>query len=207
MPFSSDVFDKTVFTLLALLKPASVCDIGPGAGKYAHLVAMAAKVAQFETNTTAIEIDATYVEQYKLRDLYDQVMITDADELIDKPKLRFDLVIIGDCLEHMRKSKGLDLINFLVYRSGHIIIIYPDKYIQDDWEGHAQEAHISVWGKSDFVNFECLHIFMGGMHLYLIKGYQPVTCVIERLDLDSVSYRSVLPPVQKETQENLVACR
>jgi hypothetical protein len=200
MPYSSSAFDQTVFTLLTLLKPASVCDIGPGAGKYAHLVAAAAKAAQFGTRTTAVEIDATYVERFNLSSLYNQVIIADADELISKPVLRFDLVIIGDCLEHMRKSKGCDLINFLIYRSGYIIIIYPDKYIQDDWEGHAQEAHISAWGESDFVNFGCTHSFKEGMHLFLIKGYQPTTCLIERLDSESVGYRSVLTPMKEVTE-------
>ena len=48
----------------------------------------------------------------------------------DNPDYVTDVVIIGDCIEHLRKSIGLDLINYFVYRCKYIIIIFPSKYIQ-----------------------------------------------------------------------------
>jgi hypothetical protein len=87
-------------------------------------------------------------------------------------------VIIGDCIEHMRKSAGLDLLNFLIYRTGYTVLLVPENYVQDDWEGHAAEAHISTWTIHDFAGWDVLHKQgqQGGwltMHLFLIKGYQP----------------------------------
>jgi hypothetical protein len=73
----------------------------------------------------------------------------------------------------MKKSRGIDLLNFLVYRSGYICVTYPEAYVQDDWEGHAAEAHISTWGMADFSDWNTLHRSWDGMHLFLIKGYQP----------------------------------
>lgn len=81
-------------------------------------------------------------------------------------------MIIGDCIEHMRKSEGLDLLNFLIYRSKHIVVVYPDRFQQDDWEGHAAEAHISTWSKADFEGWSTFHNLTDGMHLFLIRGYQ-----------------------------------
>ena len=173
MPFSSNAFDYYIGTVVGLLQPRRVCDIGPGAGKYAGIVRRAAEQHGFAAHLTAVEIDESYVAQYGLRSLYDEVIVADAVQLIDNPKSRFDLVIIGDCLEHMRKSDGIDLLNFLVYRSGYICVIYPEAYVQDDWDGHAAEAHISTWGMADFGDWNTLHRSWDGMHLFLVKGYQP----------------------------------
>jgi hypothetical protein len=73
----------------------------------------------------------------------------------------------------MRKSEGTDLLNFPIYRTGYIAVVNPEAYLQDDWEGHAAEAHISTWGPHDFNNWNTLHHSWGGMHLFLVKGYQP----------------------------------
>ena len=59
-----------------------------------------------------VELDATTVEEYRLRDLYDEVWVMDAGDLINDANRVFDAVIIGDCIEHMRKNVGLDLLIF-----------------------------------------------------------------------------------------------
>lgn len=174
MPFSSNAFDHYITKLIELIKPVSICDIGPGAGKYAHLIKEAQKTIDFRITTTAIEIDASYVADYGLRDLYDSVIVDDAlAYLMARPRLRFDLTIIGDCIEHMKKSDGIDLLNFLVYRTGYICVVYPDAYVQDDWQGHLAEAHISTWGPLDFQAWKTVHHSWEGMHLFLVRGYQP----------------------------------
>jgi hypothetical protein len=171
--WSQHTFDYYVGTLIDLLRPARVCDIGPGRGKYSGIVRGKAKEHGFECHLTAVEIDASYVETFKLGDLYDEVIIDDALNLIRAPRRRFDFVIIGDCIEHMRKSDGIDLINFLIYRTGYICIICPEAWEQDDFDSHAAEAHISVWNVEDFRGMDMLHRFASGMHAFLIKGYQP----------------------------------
>jgi hypothetical protein len=122
---------------------------------------------------TAIEIDASYIDTYKLRDIYDAVIIDDAVSLLKTPRCRYDLVMIGDCIEHMRKSCGVDLLNFLIYRAGYICVIYPDRFVQDDVDGHAAEAHISTWSQADFAAWDVIHHSWNGMHMFLIKSYQP----------------------------------
>jgi hypothetical protein len=48
MPYSSSAFDYYVGTLVSLLQPRHVCDIGPGAGKYGKLVRNIAAKEQFK---------------------------------------------------------------------------------------------------------------------------------------------------------------
>ena len=173
MPFSYGEFDYWVGTLIDLLQPATVLDIGPGAGKYGRIIRARASQSTFTTHLTAIEIDASYVDTYKLRDIYDVVTIDDAISLLKAPRCRYDLVMIGDCIEHMRKSSAVDLLNFLIYRAGYICVIYPDRFVQDDVDGHAAEAHISTWSQADFAAWDVVHHSRNGMHMFLIKGYQP----------------------------------
>ena len=173
MPYSSDAFDHWIGSMLDLLKPTKILDIGPGAGKNVRIVREAEGRSGFEAHVTGIEIDESYVKKFKLRKIYDEVIVADAITLIEQPGIRFDLVMIGDCIEHMRKSAGIDLLNFLIYRCGYICIVYPDSFIQDDWEGHAAEAHISTWSPTDFSGWDFIHHSWSAMHMYMIKGYQP----------------------------------
>lgn len=87
-------------------------------------------------------------------------------------------MFIGDCIEHMRKSDGIDLINYLVYRSKEIIMLFPNKYIQYDWMGHTSEAHRSVWSETDFDGFEYTYETKDYMNLVRIKGYIDDPCAI-----------------------------
>lgn len=174
MPFSYDYFDKYVGDLVGLLRPATVLDIGPGAGKYGKIVRERSKADGFSCQMPAIEIEEKYVLKFGLDQIYDGVIIDDAlTYLLTYPRLKHDLVIIGDCIEHMRKSEGIDLLNFLVYRTGYICVIYPVEFPQDDWEGHRHEAHISTWCPKDFANWDTLHRSWENIRLSLVKGYLP----------------------------------
>ncbi|WP_298263712.1 class I SAM-dependent methyltransferase [Acidocella sp.] len=175
MPYSSDIFNADIVDIISALQPRSVCDIGPGAGKYGKILRQQADKMGFYTRITALEIDESYVEKFDLNSIYDEIIIGDAITLLLSPRVRFDLVIMGDCIEHMRKSDAIDLLNFLTYRSAYICVIYPDEYVQDDWEGHAAEAHISIWHKHDFRKMRCLHSKWARSNLCLIRGFQPAT--------------------------------
>ena len=179
MPYSSSAFDHWVASMVGLLKPGTVLDIGPGAGKYGKMIREVASREGFPCHTRAIEIDDSYVKEFGLHEIYDEVVVEDALNIIERPQSRFDLVIIGDCIEHLRKSDGVDLLNFLMYRTGYICVVYPDQFIQDDWEGHAAEAHISTWGMKDFSDWDVLHHSWDGMHMFLIKGYQPSSFIFK----------------------------
>jgi hypothetical protein len=103
--------------------------------------------------------------------VYDEVWISDAAELMNNPEHAFDAVIIGDCIEHIRKSAGIDLVNFLVYRSGIIILKFPLQMVQNRWQGHPSEAHVSVWSEHDFRGMDYLFAERNFICLAMIRGY------------------------------------
>ena len=155
MPYSSNIFNIAVANVLAQLRPATIVDIGAGAGKYGTLARQVASLCGLQIRTTAIEIDQQYVEEFQLAAHYDEVVIGDALEFQKLgAHLKGDVCILGDFIEHLPKSCGMDLLHFLLYRFRYVIVAIPVDMYQDEWMGHAQEAHVSLWYERDFAAFE-----------------------------------------------------
>ena len=167
MPFSAAAFDTEIELYFRLIRHDTVVDIGPGEGKYGKML----RRVQPQAKLIGVELDEAYVEEYKLRDIYDDIWVMDAGELINDLDRAFDAVIIGDCIEHMRKSVGIDLLNFLVYRSKVILVKFPLQMVQNAWEGHPSEAHLSVWSEHDFKGMDCLFVERNFICLAMVRGY------------------------------------
>lgn len=204
MPVSAPVFDQHIVSLLLLMRPGSVLDIGPGAGKYGTMVKLLRERGLAVESLQAIEIDPGYIEQFKLREVYDVVQQGDAANLPDVgPDAAWDLVILGDVLEHFRKSRGVDLIDYLYYRAKYILLVVPIDYIQGAWEGHHAEAHISTWYPADFARYKATCFSSTApsngaeIQLILINGLRadPKTDFIFARDLQASGLLGVLPAV------------
>lgn len=176
MPVSAMVFDQHIAQLIERMRPASVLDIGPGAGKYGRIIRMLGERGLPLETLSAIEIDQSYIDSFELAKVYDDVQLGDAADLPDTgPDAQWDLVILGDVLEHFRKSRGSDLLEYLYYRTKYVIVVVPIDYIQGAWEGHHAEAHISTWYAADFARFKATCLSGQGpsgseIQLILING-------------------------------------
>lgn len=170
MPYSSFIFDRSIEKIIQLLKPETLLDLGAGAGKYGELVR---KINPF-IKLTAVEIEKDYIKQFNLYSIYDEVWNISATDLIN-PKYydsTFDVIMIGDIIEHLKKSDGIDLLNFLIYRCRWIILEFPYRYLQNSVDGYHSEAHISVWAKDDFVSFDRTKLHAKDtQRLILLRGY------------------------------------
>ncbi len=168
MPYSDQTFDPKVKDFLAQNHAKKYLDIGPGAGKYGKMI----RDVNSNAYIVAIEAEKSYISKFNLRDLYDEVHHTKIEDFINsQPSFTVDITIVGDCLEHLKKSDGVDLIHYLVYRTKFVVLVFPSKYIQYDWNGHINESHNSVWGKEDFRLFNFDYQKQGFMNLVIIKGY------------------------------------
>jgi hypothetical protein len=168
MPFSHNRFDEYMKSLIFQTGYDTWLDVGAGAGKFGKMVKQILPNAYI----LGIEINRDYVDKYKLREKYDGIMCFEAVQyLMNHPSDGWDGIILGDFLEHLPKSQGVDLVNFLVYRCKLMIIIYPIERIQNGYQGYGHEAHISIWGKSDWNNFEHQIVEDPASHLVVIDGY------------------------------------
>lgn len=179
MPGSSPIFDDAIMELLKSTK-GEVLDIGTGSGKMGKL----AKDAGCSP-VHGIEVHQEYIETYKLKEVYDAVLVGDVRSLtvpgfevpggVEFPAT-FGTVILGDSIEHLPKSAGRDLLEFLVIRSKRIIVKYPVNtsnscLFQGAVGSNPHEAHVSIWSEADFVGFDVEHHRNGPMRLAIIKGY------------------------------------
>ena len=177
MPDSLPVFDSLAELLIRETAPLTALDIGCGRGKYGQML----RRLQPGCRLTGVEIDAAYVSEFKLRVLYDDVIQADCMTLLEDPDRSFDLVTIGDTIEHLRKSDGMDLIHFLLYRTKVIFIVFPVAFLQNSWEGHRHEAHISHWSEHDFAGLPHLFVTFEGLRAVVIEGFIPHPPAIETL--------------------------
>ena len=170
MPHSSFIFDKSIEEIMRLLKPETILDLGAGAGKYGKLI----KNINPSVQSIAVEIEKDYIKKFNLLSIYDEVWNISVTDLI-KPKYydsTFDVIMIGDIIEHLKKSDGIDLLNFLIYRCRWIILEFPYRYLQNFVDGYHSEAHISVWTKDNFVSFERSQLYeKNTQRLVVLRGY------------------------------------
>lgn len=94
MPFSDAEGKDWLADRIVGHAPASILDIGVGAGTYAQLLR---PLLPYVT-LTGIEVHEPYVAMFDLDNWYEKLIIGDARE-IDWPTV--DVVIMGDVLEHM----------------------------------------------------------------------------------------------------------
>ena len=168
MPYSYNNFDNHIENFIKKNRFNKYLDIGAGAGKYGKLI----KQINENFHIEAIEINKEYISKFELDKYYNKIYNIDASKFINTNKnYSCDICIIGDCIEHLKKSEGIDLLNFLVYRCKYILVAYPVKFIQNGAHNTDHESHISVWSKHDFSSFDFKLRKIGRIELYTIKGY------------------------------------
>ncbi len=170
MPSSSGIFDNLTGNIIATVTPKTIVDIGAGAGKYGKLIRQIETLCRIKIHATAVEMDEGYIRDFKLHEVYDTVISMDATQLLRQtPGIKGDICILGDFIEHLPKSDGVDLLNYLLYRFSIVIVVVPVDMYQGEWMGHAQEAHISLWYESDFTSFKKVSI---------VKRFEGDTCFL-----------------------------
>jgi hypothetical protein len=162
--YSFPTFDEVTVHILAEMKPRSILDIGAGDGKYGRLVARAG----IDTHLVAVECDPTLGPG--LRALgYSAVREMTAQQLFDAPAAAYDLVILGDVIEHFKHSDGRDLLEFLNYRCSYILVVTPECMPMGSPVFH--HGHNSLWTPREMEWHDWwAHARHRVMHFYLLRG-------------------------------------
>ena len=131
-----------------------IVDIGAGSGTYSK---MFKKLNLFQDATfIGIEAWAPYIEQYSLHKKYHQVINADVRTVNFAELAPFDLVVMGDVLEHLSKEEAVSVVKEVAKHSRYAIISIPIiHYPQDEYEGNPFEVHV----KDDWSHQEVLETF------------------------------------------------
>ena len=148
---------------LEIKAPNTVLDIGVGAGKYGKLV----KKVLPKALVVGVEVWAPYIEEFKLDRIYDRVHICDARIY---PDFNYDLVFLGDVLEHMTKDEAIELWAKVSKQAKTAILSIP---IIEFPQGHEHgenpfEDHV----KDNWTHDEVMSSFGGitGYRLFKVTG-------------------------------------
>jgi predicted nicotinamide N-methyase len=158
-------FDSLTQHIVKTINPKRILDIGAGGGKYGALL----KNVVPECELTALECDEAAFPQ--LREVgYHQILPITADKLYERSGDLYDVVILGDVIEHMLHSQGRDLLEFLNYRSRYLIVSTPECMPMS--RPIFFEGHNSLWRPDSFVWHDYwAHQQCGVMHFYLLRGH------------------------------------
>lgn len=118
-------------------RAAHILDVGAGWGKYRDLLPA--------HRMDAVEVWEPYVEQEKLVDRYDTVFVDDIYDLVrnkDWAKYHWDVIILGDVLEHLSPAKAKTVIKKCVAACDQIYVVIPFEYPQGEVDDNPYERHL-----------------------------------------------------------------
>lgn len=167
MPFSHNRFDEYMKRAIKHCAYDNWLDIGAGAGKHGKMI----RKLLPDAHITGVEVELNYISKYKLTSIYSEVRPINALQLMNEPTMIYGGIILGDILEHLPKSQGVDLVNFLVYRCKTMLIIYPIGRIQNEYKDSKFEAHVSVWGAVDWDGFDSGMVEYPQSHFVVLEGF------------------------------------
>ncbi len=140
MPTSHNHNIEYVTRLIRHHSPETILDVGAGAGKYGHLL----RAIYLDPKVDAVEVWEPYIKKYKLKSLYNKIYQIDIREFSN---FNYDLIILGDVLEHMSKEDAVKVMNLIKLQAKMAIISIPichcpqghvhgnpyEEHVKDDW--------------------------------------------------------------------------
>jgi hypothetical protein len=165
VPSSRPNIIPTVIHLLRQLKPRSILDVGVGFGKWGHLFREYTDINEAERDPSrygrknwqvridGIEGHAAYLTEMH-RYLYNDIYVGNASEIF-KELPNYDLIFMGDIIEHLEMETGRQLLGAAVEKSRKAVIVSTPKYetAQTDLCANELERHRSLWSAKDFRRF------------------------------------------------------
>jgi len=140
------------------LKPQRILDVGIGTGVYGLLLRAYLDIAQERVARDAWQIHIDGVEVFEgYRNpvwdyAYNEVILDDARNVL-KGRKHYDLLLLGDVLEHFERSEARALVDLALLRSSVVIATTPHVDMpQGTWAGNPAESHLSLLDATDFPN-------------------------------------------------------
>jgi hypothetical protein len=132
---------------VARLKPTTLLDVGPGQGTYSDLLRGVTPGATW----SCVEIFAPYVEIFELRRKYDVVHVADIRSF--SWPCQYDVVILGDVLEHLTLADARQVWGSARAHARHVVLSIPIvEYPQGVHYDNIHETHLHIWSHELVVN-------------------------------------------------------
>lgn len=140
------VAERTV-TLAGTIQPnpQRILDVGAGYGKHGVLLR---EYLDPTPTVHGVEAWEPYVKAHRLEGIYDHLYTRDVLTFSAADLLTYDLIVMGDVIEHIEKPDALDL---LARAPGAwFVIATPVVHFHTDPDLPPTERHVSHWTAADF---------------------------------------------------------
>jgi len=136
MPFSTNYFKQQTINFITKNYPkhSKILDIGAGCGTYYNLL----NPLGYE-NIDAVEIYEKYIKDYNLEKKYKNIILGNICELEIDYSI-YDLISLGDVLEHIGKKEAKKLIQKI--GNTPILVAVPFESEQSESFGNSYEIHL-----------------------------------------------------------------
>lgn len=111
----------------------TILDVGCGHGYYYKLL------NDYFNKFDAVEIWKPYIQEFKLETMYDNVYNVN---ILDFDFDYYDIIIMGDILEHLTRSDAAILLTKIVDKCKELIVIVPYYLPQEEVFGNKYETHL-----------------------------------------------------------------
>lgn len=174
----------------------TVVDVGCGQGTYPKLL------KDKDIKWIGIEVYEPYIEQFKLKELYDEIIIGDI-LTCDWPDA--DCIIFGDILEHLEKKEAQRVLRKAEEKYNNIVVSIPIDYPQKANGDNKYEAHKTLWTERElgeqFKDYSIKKTY-GNIGLFILNGKKDKTLFAYfawgRGDLVEKSFESLLETIRPQ---------
>ena len=137
MPHSTPIFKQETIAFIksSFSSDISILDIGSGAGTYSDLLK-----SSFP-NMDCVEVFEPYIEMFDLKTKYNNVHI---ENILNFDFKYYDLILLGDILEHISKADAIHLIEKLYSKCKELIIAVPFHSEQGIHFDNDHEIHLQA---------------------------------------------------------------
>lgn len=161
MPISNTILknDVRVYFEKNINTNSKILDVGAGVGTYSKLL------RDLGYKMDCIEVWLPYVTQYKLNELYDNVII---GNIMNYNMRNYDVIIMGDVLEHLSIDDSLKLMDSIESNNQVCLVAVPYLHEQGEYYGNKYEIH----KQSDLTNEIVLNRYKNLRLLFKSDCYQ-----------------------------------
>lgn len=157
MPRSQQPKEGELIVVSRLKVYNKILDIGAGDGKWAELLP--------DKRLDAVEIWPEYVKKYNLQKKYKNLYIINIINFVKvKDITDWEVVILGDVLEHLDKEFGVELVSYLKCKKVKVFLIIPisgDTRQNGTCYGNPYETHRSFWTREEILSLGFTELHFG----------------------------------------------
>jgi hypothetical protein len=179
---SAHNFDPYLAQILRLVQPQRILELGCGQGKFGQLLKNSGLTP---SNLVAVQkifsdSDVSTLKGIGYHDIVDADIMEYFRNGFDE---QYDMVVAMDVIEHFLYSDILSIINFALYRSDYMLLVWPSAHPQSaqtsPFDRHrasfelrdlTDRFDVVLYAQTGFAQMNCVHRY----HVALLRGFMNV---------------------------------